>query len=114
MENAIEHSTGALVINILLEEALEERKEMAMVTIEDNGPGMSDDMKKTIMGSTCLASTRKTGKGFGLCMVKLLLDDFHGWFRIEDRVPGDSGKGSRFVIILPMADDGFSPGRPKI
>jgi hypothetical protein len=31
----------------------------------------------------------------------MLIDDYHGMLRIEDRVPGRHEKGARFVIMLP-------------
>jgi sensor histidine kinase regulating citrate/malate metabolism len=48
---------------------------------------------------------RKTiSKGLGLCLVKALVDIFHGKVRVEDRIQGDHTKGARFVVILPAVD----------
>jgi sensor histidine kinase regulating citrate/malate metabolism len=47
---------------------------------------------------------RKTiSKGLGLCLVKALADIFYGKVRVEDRVPDDYKKGSKFVVMLPAA-----------
>jgi sensor histidine kinase regulating citrate/malate metabolism len=53
-----------------------------------------------------LSSSRARGKGFGLCLIKLLIDDYRGKFRVEDRVPGDHTKGARFVVMLPAVPSG--------
>ena len=47
--NAIKHSTGSLSIDIRLEKISEHGREYCTVTVEDNGPGMPDDLKKNII-----------------------------------------------------------------
>jgi len=37
-------------------------------------------------------NTKARGKGFGLYLIRQLVNDFNGRLWIEDRVPGDSGK----------------------
>jgi nitrogen fixation/metabolism regulation signal transduction histidine kinase len=51
-----------------------------------------------------LSVSRARGKGFGLCLIKMLIDDYRGSFRVEDRVPGDHTQGARFVVMLPVMD----------
>ncbi len=94
--NAIKHSAGGLEIGIALTRIRRNGKAYCEVTIEDNGPGISDNMKDKLLDRACLKRTMKTGKGFGLCLIKSLLDDFNGKIRVEDRVPGDHTKGARF------------------
>ncbi len=48
-----------------------------------------------------MTGSRYSGKGLGLCLVRMLVDDYHGKLRIEDRVPGRHEKGARFVIMIP-------------
>lgn len=103
--NAIKHSTGTLAIDIRLERVEDHGREYCKVIVEDNGPGMPDDLKKTLFDRLCLSNARTGGKGFGLCLIKLLLDDIDGRFWVEDRVPGDYGKGCKFVVMLPVARD---------
>jgi signal transduction histidine kinase len=92
--NAIKHSSGPLIINIGLTTIVEDGQKYCYVTIEDNGPGISDEIKKQLSDRLCLINIRYTGKGFGLCLIKTLIDDFKGKFKIDDRVPGDYSKGT--------------------
>jgi PAS domain S-box-containing protein len=101
IDNAVRHSSGALVIDIALTRELKDDGEFFIVIIEDNGHGISDDMKKKVLDRACLANTWRSGIGFGLCLVHMLLEDYHGSFWMEDRVPGDYSKGSKFVVELP-------------
>jgi signal transduction histidine kinase len=102
--NAIKHSSRQLFVNIRMNAVREKGVEYCEVLVEDNGPGIPDNLKRTLFNRLNLATTRARGKGFGLCLIKMLVDDFKGKFRVEDRVKGDHTKGARFVVILPVVD----------
>jgi PAS domain S-box-containing protein len=102
--NAIKHSKGPLVINIVVKGLRQDNLSYCHISIDDNGPGIPDDLKKTLLSGACLAKSRVAGKGFGLCLTKILLDDFHGKMWVEDRISGDHTKGARFVIELPAVN----------
>lgn len=57
------------------------------------------------MDRTSVPLPGRAGREFGLRLVKSLVGDFHGMFRLEDRMPGDYARGSRFVVILPAIED---------
>ena len=102
--NAIKHSTGPLEINIDVKRLTQNSLNYCLVSIEDNGPGIPDTIKQTLLNEACLAKSRVAGKGFGLCLIKILLDDFRGKIWIEDRISGDHTKGARFVVMLPAVE----------
>jgi PAS domain S-box-containing protein len=102
--NAIRHSPGVPVIDILIGETTEGEEKRCVVSIEDNGPGIPDDLKERLFKRFQSGNTSTSGKGLGLYLVKKLVEGFHGTVWVEDRVPGDYRKGSRFVIVLPAAD----------
>jgi PAS domain S-box-containing protein len=99
--NAIEHSEGDLSICIKAVDVEEDGRLSCRVSVEDNGPGISDDIKKGLFKRSSFKRTRASGKGFGLCLARMLVEDFGGKIWVEDRVPGDYGQGCRFVVILP-------------
>jgi PAS domain S-box-containing protein len=101
--NSIKHSSGPLAINISLQVTEEKERPYCRVTIEDTGPGIPDTLKRTIFERAGRDRARLTGKGLGLYLVKTLVDDYGGRVRVEDRVPGDHTKGSRFIVMLPSA-----------
>ena len=101
--NAIKHSDGAPVINVSINETVEAGEKRCIVSIEDNGPGIPDDMKSLLFNRFQSGHTATSGKGLGLYLVKKLVEGFHGTVWVEDRVPGDYHQGSRFVIVLPAA-----------
>jgi PAS domain S-box-containing protein len=103
--NAIKHSRGSLSINIGASRVVDNGKAYCRVDVEDDGPGIPDQLKSTLFDRLSLSTTRARGKGFGLCLIKMLVDDYRGRFWAEDRVPGDHSKGARFVVMLPAVVD---------
>jgi signal transduction histidine kinase len=61
-------------------------------------------MKGNLFHRLTQDNVKARGKGFGLYLIKMLVDDFGGKFWIEDRVPGDYTKGAKFVVMLPAVD----------
>jgi signal transduction histidine kinase len=104
--NAVKHSDQAkpLSINILVEPVIEGQKAYLKVMVEDNGPGIPDDLKGRLFNRFQRGKTKASGKGLGLFLVKTLVDSYGGRIWVEDRVPGDYVQGSRFVLILPAAE----------
>lgn len=103
--NAVKHSDPdkPLTINIVAETLKEGQKEYLRVIVEDNGPGIPDDLKERLFNRYQRGQTKATGKGLGLFLVKTLVDSYGGRIWVEDRVAGDFGQGSRFMLILPAA-----------
>jgi PAS domain S-box-containing protein len=100
--NAIKHmSDSDGRISISLEAVVQDDRRSYRVSVEDNGPGVSDDMKEKIFNRLQRGETKTRGMGLGLYLVKSLVESYHGSVWVEDRVPGDHKKGSRFVVMLP-------------
>ncbi len=103
--NSIKHSKGPLTIGIDMARIAENGRAHCQVAVEDDGPGISDEMKKKLLDRLSPENARARGKGFGLYLIKQLVDDFHGRFWMEDRVQGDHTQGARFVVRLPVIED---------
>ncbi len=68
----------------------------ARIIVEDNGPGVPEDVKDRIFEP--FFTSRSKGIGLGLATVKGIVDAHGG--TIEER--GVPGKGARFIITLPL------------
>ncbi|MGE5403280.1 MAG: sensor histidine kinase, partial [Candidatus Doudnabacteria bacterium] len=73
-------------------------------TVEDNGPGVPDDLKPKLFHRFQRGKTKAHGKGLGLYLVRSLVESYEGKVWVEDRVKGDHSKGARFVVMLPAAE----------
>jgi len=67
-----------------------------MVTVEDNGEGISDDKLEKIWEP--FFTTKEKGTGLGLGIVKNIIESHGGHIRIENRLTG----GARVTVSLPV------------
>jgi signal transduction histidine kinase len=100
VNNAIKHSNKPITIDIRVNGQTENGKKCYRVTIEDNGPGIPDDRKKTIF-ERHVSRQKGYSSGIGLSLVRAIIEDLHGKVWVQDRIPGDYRQGSRFVVLLP-------------
>ncbi|HEY4199362.1 MAG TPA: PAS-domain containing protein [Devosiaceae bacterium] len=75
------------------------RAERMLFIIEDEGPGMSEEMQATILErfDASQASGRQRGAGLGLAIVRTFVNLHGGTISIEKRQP----RGSRVIVNLP-------------
>jgi len=77
------------------------RSPMAVVSVEDRGPGVPPDQRERIFEPFYRlpgASEREGGVGLGLSLVKTIVERHGGQIRCESR----EGGGARFVVELPL------------
>jgi PAS domain S-box-containing protein len=103
IDNAIRHSSGDLRIGIGLSKVMHGDNECYRVAVEDNGPGISDQLKEKLLSAARGESGKAERRGIGLLLVRALLEAYHGTLQIENRVPWDYRQGARFVVFLPAA-----------
>jgi len=101
VENSIKHSKGPLTISIEVLKVEKNGRQYYRVDIEDNGPGITDELKKKLFIEVDKYKIKAERRGFGLQLVSALVQMFKGRVWVEDRIPGDHTKGARFVVILP-------------
>ena len=68
---------------------------MAVIEVEDNGPGMTEEVKARVFEP--YFSTKAEGTGLGLAIAKRIVNDHDGFIRVHSA----PGEGTRFVIELP-------------
>jgi signal transduction histidine kinase len=87
---AINHENGIIMIGG------EAYNESLFIRIRDNGPGISDDIKEKIF--IPFISSKKSGTGLGLAMVKKIIEDHEGQIYINSEL----SQGTEFIIKLPV------------
>lgn len=104
INNSIKYSGGEVTIDIRTGEMFTDGKKSYQITVEDNGFGIPDEVKPRLFHRFQRGTTKAPGKGLGLYIVKSLLEKFEGSIKVENRVPGDYTKGSKFIVSIPAAD----------
>ena len=71
------------------------------VSIQDNGPGIPDDMREKVFSPFC--TSKAQGMGLGLPIARRTIIDHHGRLDLQS-----SDEGTRVEVGLPTARNGAS------
>jgi len=97
--NAVKFGGPAVEITIRVEESGND----VLISVEDTGPGISDEMKDTVFMRFGKNRIQKSGQGLGLSIVRMLVERYGGTIRSDDRVSGCPGCGAAFRFTLKRA-----------
>jgi len=105
VDNAAEAVQESMVKEIEISTALVASRDAVEISVADSGPGVTREAKERLF--LPYFSTKSRGTGLGLAIVSRIVEDHHGYIRIEENKP----VGARFVIELPVAAESasFSP-----
>jgi len=75
-----------------------------LITVADNGPGISDDMKPQVFDRFRKGKSKKSGRGLGLFITRHLVEGYGGRIWAEDRVPGHQDQGAAIHFTMRLAN----------
>jgi signal transduction histidine kinase len=93
LNNAARHTPAGTAVQVVVTE----RDKGVVVVVEDEGPGVPDDVKDEIFEPFRQGAGARGGVGIGLSLVQRFAELHGGTARVEDR----PGGGARFVVTLP-------------
>ncbi len=97
MENALRHTDPRTAVEATV--ALEDGE--VVLAVEDDGPGIPDEMREKVFERFFRASSDRGGSsGLGLAIVRAVAASHGGTVTLE---PPLDGRGARFVVRLPAA-----------
>ncbi|MGA2934320.1 MAG: ATP-binding protein [Methanomicrobiales archaeon] len=70
------------------------------VSVEDNGPGIPDELKPVIFNRFQRGKTTRSGKGLGLYICRMIIEGYGGRIWVADRVEKEPGKGAAIRFTL--------------
>ena len=108
--DAVNDIVSNLVVNALeatpdggsVRVAAAKTKDCCVITVEDNGRGISPDARAKLLQP--FFTTKTQGTGLGLAIVARRVAEFGG--RLEWESPVSDGRGTRFEVTLPMEETG--------
>ncbi len=109
IDNALTFSPKDKTANVRLayEIGQNDLAHMAIVTVDDDGPGIPDENMKTIFDRFYTERPKGASfgnhSGLGLAICRQIMDAHHGSIYAENRTGKDGRiKGARFVVVIPM------------
>ncbi len=82
---------------------VEEHGNDVVVSVEDTGPGIPDDRKRSLFNRFSGGDGEKSGRGLGLYICRMLVERYGGTIRAEDRVEGRPEEGAAIRFTLRKA-----------
>lgn len=97
LENAIDAAASSIKKEKAVQLFLLSNLDGMEIEVKDNGIGMTDSVQRQIFNYG-FTTKGERGQGIGLYLVNELVESLHGEIIIESEV----GKGSRFLVLLPI------------
>ncbi len=94
--NLFDNAVAVSPHNIKLSTHYNDRLRIAVIEVEDDGPGISETVKSRLFEP--YFSTKQGGTGLGLAIVKRIIADHSGFIRVQSQ----PGAGAKFTIELPI------------
>lgn len=82
----------------LIEVQVSLEEELAIISVKDNGKGISIENKNRIFEPKF--TTKTSGMGLGLGIIKNIVENYNGTITFESQL----GKGTTFFVMLPIID----------
>ena len=102
--NSIKYNKKKVVqIEIIISKVDINSENYVKIEFKDNGIGIDDERKNTIFQEVHLKRRDSNGMGIGLSLVAKLIELYGGEIWVENRIGGDTTKGSNFIILIPFA-----------
>jgi two-component system nitrogen regulation sensor histidine kinase NtrY len=95
LDNAVIALSSGGTIGITV--CLNQEQQTVSITISDNGPGISEQVKARLFEP--YFSTRKSGTGLGLAIANTIVAEHNGSIRVQDNLP----TGAAFTVELPFS-----------
>ncbi|HYJ09083.1 MAG TPA: response regulator [Polyangiaceae bacterium] len=109
LTNAVQALTGTRQENEVRVSTWTDADGAAVIDVEDNGPGMSDEVLAAIFEPFFTTKPSGHGTGLGLCICRSIVTSFGGEILVESEL----GRGSRFRVRLPACAENVTEAGDK-
>ena len=114
ISNSIKFSSRGNKVKIYAETASTKNENYTIITVADQGMGISPKVQELLFNIEHKTSTpgthKETGTGLGLILCKELAEQHNGYISLESK----EGEGSKFMIHLPTANNSLQLPAPTL
>ncbi len=103
LRNSVENNKRETIkIDIIISFVIEDDKRLVKIQILDNGSGIHEDLKKSIIGYINGEMQSKKRCGLGFVLIKRILDSYGAKILIRNKFENDPSKGTNITILIPL------------
>lgn len=103
LRNSVEYNKReAIKIDIIISFVIKDDKRFVKLQILDNGPGIHEDLKKSIIRYINGEIQSKKRFGLGFILIKRILDSYGAKILIRNKLENDPSKGTNITILIPL------------
>ncbi|EKE68769.1 integral membrane sensor signal transduction histidine kinase [Gallaecimonas xiamenensis 3-C-1] len=101
--NLLENAFRLCVCQVKLKVALlgDKQRPHLLLQVDDDGPGVPEDKRESILQRGVRADSRNPGQGIGLAVVADIVASYHGHLTVSQ---AEELGGARFLISLPLGN----------
>ncbi|MFX0072340.1 MAG: PAS domain S-box protein, partial [Candidatus Hermodarchaeota archaeon] len=101
--NSVKHNNNR-EIEIIIKSSTIQKEDGRFLKLEfiDNGVGIPDSRKESILNRGIKEDKSVSGIGLGLSLVKKILENYNAEIYVENRIREDYTKGSNFILNFPV------------
>jgi len=110
LTNAVQALTGEREDNEVRVSTWTDESGVAVLEVEDNGRGMSEEVRAAVFEPFFTTKAAGHGTGLGLSICRNIVAGFGGEITVESEL----GKGSRFRVRLPACSEQPSPPKAEV
>jgi PAS domain S-box-containing protein len=110
LTNAAHALTGEREANEIRVSTWTDETGAAVIEVEDNGRGMTEEVRASVFEPFFTTKTPAQGTGLGLSICRGILNEFGGEISVESEL----GRGTRFRVRLPACREARSSSEPTL
>ncbi len=101
--NAVKYNDNEIVkVRVKISKFNDDGRSHIKLEFKDNGIGIREARREEIFQESWdIHDTSKKGLGFGLTLIKKVIESYNGKIWVENRIPEDFTKGANFVVLIP-------------
>ena len=102
IDNAFKWANSSVHITIsnMTLEAHNSHRQGVQIEVDDDGPGIDSQLRKTIIERGVRLDSQTPGHGLGLHIVKGIIEAYQGDLALSDSEQPQASHGTRFVVRL--------------
>lgn len=101
LDNACKYGNNAVTVTGSIKEDSKRKKTLLTICISDNGPGIDEKLKTTLLARGARGDTAQSGQGIGLSVAVDIISSYGGGLEVNNNAGNPNLRGACFCVTFP-------------